>query len=119
MSVGTKLYNPAMLVQFDTTVLYNAAAPVAWQDLDLSGVVGVRSAVVVLRVNETGGVASSYRFRRNGETVAIGGAGTSFLSNLNNNIGYAVLRTDALGIIEWYSTAASACTVSMEAFTHA
>jgi len=89
------------------TEVFNGTAPTTWTDLDLSGVVGVNHALVVLKFT----CASSFgvrAFRKNGDT-------DEFYQSTSSSRGCAVagsdpgdhsvmlVATDALGIIEWFS----------------
>ena len=92
--------------------VFNAVTPVAWTDLDLSGVVGAKQTLAILKVmmptfNE------AICFRKNGDadehyTVAPSGAGN--LGNAADIFQTVVIPTDNVGIIEWRSSGARANT---------
>lgn len=108
--MGISLSNPgygANLHAVDTEV-YNAVQnPSAWTDLDLSGVVGAKQTLVLLRVTQASGAAKGISFRRNGETE-IAQANSTGQRGLSNNLcvsaapTWCLAQTDANGICEWY-----------------
>lgn len=51
---------------YQNSQVYDANAPVAWADLDLSSYVGTRRALVLLLVENDGIGGNNYRFRPNG-----------------------------------------------------
>lgn len=91
------------------SVAYAAAAPIAWTDLDLSGIIGARRCVVLLRVtNDSVGTSIDFKVRRNGDAVDMfqGGAnGVSLLSSGGVRT-YLVVDTDDSGICEMLSSSA-------------
>ena len=94
-------------VAFPGTQVYDAAAPAAFTDLDLSAVVGSNKALVFLKVKNTDGVDEAYySFRTNGDSESIGynfasPGGCTMAEVDTGNIVYIVVMTDASGIIEW------------------
>ena len=113
------LNNPgsAPLFNIASTLVFNAVAPVAWQDLDLSAVVGARKALVLLKFYNNSGdaTAQQYKSRPNGfadtynygvscTSTAIADAETCFL----------ICYTDAAGLIEWKSNNAKATVIFVE-----
>lgn len=86
--------------------VYNAVAPIAWTDLDLSAVVGARRCTVLLNIiNDGGAGASQTTWRTNGNTRVINdGVGKG--GNLADGEDCSVLvETDAAGIVEWIASA--------------
>ena len=103
------------------TQVYNAVAPVAWTDLDLSATIGAVASIVLLKVTETDNAAApTVTVRKNGDAdefvgqtrgacVTIAGQNSAFH-------GVVVCATDAAGVIEWHSSAAQTITVDVIAY---
>ena len=97
------------------TEVYNAAAPVAFTDLDLNAVVGANAALVMLKVVCSAGTI--FHFRRNGDAddrsptydigTAVGEAA---------EFGVVLVETDAAGIVEWYKDDDDTVTVDVIAY---
>lgn len=106
-------------LSFPNTQVFSGTAPGSYTDLDLSSVVGVNPALVLLRVTITDAGNESFAFRKNGETLsnyAIYSNG--YIHNLaSTQFGYVWVVTDANGVIEWASGAGThATTINVEAF---
>lgn len=90
-----------------TTVVYNAAAPVAFQDLNISAVVGARVALVIIKVARTASTgAAAFWFKQKGETYINPGdpsGGYTKFANANTYHGMVYCFTDASGILQWKS----------------
>jgi len=118
------VYNPtpAPTVVQDDTVVYSAAAPVAWTDLDLSAAIGARACMVILQIrNLEAAVTCAYRFRQNGDIgVYTNLSGISNLDTINQGtMGDVLVRTDAAGIVEWIANADRNTAVCVKAYWHA
>jgi len=106
-------------LNFVNVLVYpNANAPAVFTDLDLSGVVGTRKAMVLLKVINNG-VAASIAFRTNGDTTiplpAIGDAAANIVYT-NNKAGYAWVPTDSNGIVEWAGSNVVSVAIYLEAY---
>ena len=96
------------------TEVFNATAPVSWTDLDLSGVIGANSAMVLLKVKQSG----RSHLRRNGDAndpwstndLPQGTAG------VQGNFLRVLVETDASGIVEWRAENAMTSTVDVVAY---
>ena len=91
------------------TEVYNAAAPVAWTDLDLSGTIGSQASLVLLKLTCAANQDTYYAVRKNGDAdefyraqtqpmgVAIGFVYTgSYVHHIT-----LLVATDTNGVIEW------------------
>lgn len=87
--------------------VYDAAAPAAMTDLDLSGTIGSNRALVFLKIKDDAGVGDAYYFRVNGETdtVSTGEGLQKVVNDAANRFAYIWVLTDTSGIVEWYSDA--------------
>lgn len=103
-----KVNNPAqpgLSLTVAETEVFNGTSPISWTDLNLSGVVGARHAIVLLKIFSPwagGGLQAS--FRAKGETEYVSTAGnTSYSAALTGQSVYAMVfvHTDADGIVEW------------------
>ena len=115
-----KVENPAMLVHFPNTVVYNAIPHAAYTDLDLSPYVGVRKALCIIRIlNSTGG-GDTERVRTNGDASNVtSNSGVITCITNTTQIGYVVVITDDAGIIEHFGTNVAGTVVyTLEAFIH-
>ena len=116
------LYNPRQHIHFPRARIYNAAAPVAYTDLDLSSIVGVRQCLVLLRfVKNVHTAATIYSVRTNGDAAgpfAETGAGVCY-SGDTSRPNTSIAMTDGAGIIEWYAINNDSVSVYVEAFIHA
>lgn len=118
-----KINNPgggAELTVAETQV-YNANAPLAWTDLDLSAVVGARPALVLLKLwMDAGG--DPFAVRKNGDTDEFYIAGATNAEGvacvLLNGAGHrcVAVATDDNGIIEIRGGQVAACTIDLIAF---
>lgn len=115
------------LVDVKTGLVYSGATGVlsmtsAYQDLDLSSIVGVNRALVYLEVWD-GSVASSVFFREKGSAVqpynlatwAGWGASGAAVGTVNEG-GTVVCFTNALGLLEYRSSATSAVNYRVVAY---
>lgn len=92
---------PTTITFCNTSVYGSGNKSNAWEDLDLSAVVGANTALVMLRCYCSNGQAGApyVYFRTNGDTLEAGaGVGTVPSSN---ELGYVIVKTDSSGIIEW------------------
>lgn len=101
--------------------IYNAAAPSAWTDLDLSSVVGANRALVFLRVKPSGG-AITIDFRTNGDDTEEIGSGDVDRSGTvegyvgDGLVGYFLVETDAAGVIEWDTGGTVTTSIKIQGF---
>jgi len=99
--------------------VFTGAAPVAFQNLDLSGVVGAVDCLVLLKVAKTASTAAThYHFRPDTD------ASTMIYSGCNQAEGLGMIGASALvfllavaGVVEWYSNNADAVEVTLVAYT--
>lgn len=86
------------------TQVFTGATPTSWTDLDLSGVIGSSSALVILKAMYDSGTAREMQFRFNGDTEDC----VDGVSNVNQaNAGEAtgpVVVADSDAIIEWQAS---------------
>jgi len=107
---------PASLFVHDVEV-YNANAPVAWTDLDLSAEVGANPALVLVKIAGAAVDTHSIAFRRNGDTdefynaAAVHGVAAGNTPNAVHIV-FLVL-TDDDGIVEWICEAADAVVIDI------
>jgi len=104
-AAGAKLYVSEVTV-------YNGAAPTSWTDLDLSGTVGAKSTLVLLKIC----LAATLKiaFRPNGDTDSFynnvtpgdSGYGCSHVYTTNSVAAVILVQTDSAGIIEWQASSA-------------
>lgn len=94
---------------FDNTVIWNAAVPVVWTDLDC----GVGAAIVYLKVT---GAVEDYYFRPKGVSTSVhaNGAGVAWVETAvaPRNGGYVCLPTDSTGKIQIRSVAGNAAIIT-------
>ena len=84
-----------------STVVFNANAPVAWTDLDLTGFMSVKSGVVLLKVLNGNVNVNNVYFRMNGDGSIIN---TSIsVAQINLNSGVYILCPVNAGIVEWWA----------------
>jgi hypothetical protein len=94
--------------------VFSGTSPNAYTDLDLSAVVGANRAYVILKLICTS-ASLTVKFRTNGSSLdqgaaaGYGGGLTSGLYSQNYEI-YIMVLTDAAGVIEWWTSAASSGT---------
>ena len=104
------------------TEVFNGTSPnpSAWTDLDLSAVVGVNTAFVILRFYNANAAARYTGFRMNGETeVSIFDQGPFSTEQIGGtSFGYGLCLTDTSGVIEWYYTEANQANVTIDVIAH-
>lgn len=92
-------------VDVSETEVYNANAPTAWTDLDLSGTIGSRASLVLIKIYfDDAGVLASMAFRKNGDTDEIAngnGVGVSGIGDNRQKFCVIAVPTDSSGIVEW------------------
>ena len=109
---------PSTTLTVAETQVFAGNSPIAWTDLDLSGVIGANPAIVWLKVySGAGGANISWAgFRINGDAEPTATA-TTYGSNIIHcgvvDFIYVVVPTDANGIIEWITNLAKAITVDV------
>lgn len=96
------------------TEVFNGSPVNAWTDLDLSGTIGTKSALVLLKITHT--TASLYfSVRKNGDTdefYATAKGGVAYAENIGANHRVVfVVATDSSGVIEWKSGSTSGVAV--------
>ncbi len=112
---------PAVIIV--ETQVFNGASPVAWTDLDLSGVIGAQPTQVILKFNSSTGY-KNVGVRKNGDTdnfyeVLTGsGKGLALTDSLASS-GHAVLLclTDPAGIIEWKAETVDVFAIDVMAYS--
>ncbi len=102
LQLGAGFITPAQPV-YDDTVIYEANAPVAWQELD----VGVANALVYIEIDRQANAAADlYRFRRTSDTLLPCAINVISINSVNFTLGYALVLTDSAGKVWWYCSAA-------------
>ena len=99
------------------TEVFNGTSPTAWTDLDLSGTIGANPALVLLKIYP-GEIGITCAVRKNGDTDEFYSdsnpaytCGAALLINKSDLIHeVAIVATNADGIIEWRTGAATAGT---------
>jgi len=93
-------------------------APSAFTDLDLSAVVGSRSALVILRLYNPDAVPRKFYVRQNGVAFYGEGSFDAGVAPTATNWRYALGYTDAAGIVEWHYAApgVAGLTIDVTAF---
>jgi len=85
----------------DTEVVYGVAPDNTWTDLDISGLVG-KDSLVLLKITNGEATAKSFMFRINGDTEpTLTYAGVNGLQIGAAGVAYVVCTTDPNGILEW------------------
>ena len=113
------LYNPgsAPLFNIAATSVFNGVAPVAWQDLDLSAVVGARKALVLLLFYNNSGdaTAQQYKTRPNGAATEYNYGVSCTATSIGDGEACILLCfTDAAGIVEWKAGNAKTTAIYIE-----
>jgi len=102
-------HNPLVICNTEVFSGNSPGVP-AYTALDLSGVVGARAALVILRVYNASGGAANFATRPNGETevISFGDALKCFSCSIagGTDWGFVMGLTDAAGILEWYCSLA-------------
>ena len=88
------------------TLVFDGTSPLAWQNLDVSAVVGKRHALVFIKLHNTSGGSDAYYFRSGDETNDVafdanrpGGMNIIFVKW--GNIACVVQETNADGVLQW------------------
>lgn len=119
---GVKWVSQSASVSMPQTSVFSGAAPTSFTDLDLSGIVGVNSATVLLKVVNNSTFSRQFAFRKKGDTDTENINNNSSGANRFNSIpadmsaGYVMLITDSSGVIQW---AASGTTSSIQVLIQA
>ena len=114
--------NPSLSkVTISDIEIYNAFAPIAWTDLDLSSHVGAFKTMLKLKVVGPNWDGVNVAFRRNGDTdefyqIVNDSPGCALLLGLNNIHQVALVETDVNGIIEWKSEVATNIVIDIMSF---
>ena len=101
------------------TEVFNAAAPIAWTDLDLSAVIGARARIVIIKVHDVIAGGRTYAFRKNGDTDEHYNAPSDYGNGLAQidcaNVVWRLILvlSDAAGIIEWMCEIANDTTLDV------
>lgn len=116
--MNSSIDNLGSVINFSTTQVYNAAKAIAFEDLDVSAVVGVRQAVVLLKIKNTTGNTSQFTFKKKGDGDTYDGyAPNSLIGIPNNDAAYVICVTNTSGVLSWMSSqVAGTVTVTFEAF---
>lgn len=100
--------------QHDGSIVWNAAVPGSWTDLDLSEIVGSNRALVFFKGKLISGGLDSLAFRTKGDSENVGyavggatafGAGASGGQPVTGSIVYLVAETDRAGFVQMKSYA--------------
>jgi hypothetical protein len=116
----------------DGSRVFNAAAPVFWQDLDLKAVAGggatshpSTNTLALLKVENSAG-APVIAFRQNGSayntyTLSTYGHGCCLIdpNSADSDAAMVLVPTDADGIVEWYAQTASAMEIWLVGYVEA
>lgn len=110
--------------RYKNVEVYDGALPTSgYTDLDLSSFIGTGRFMVTLKLAPS--VDSSVAFRTNGETAEVGFLASSFfgcgksaatISGSTSKICYIEVLTDENSIVEWKSTDAGNCVVTLETY---
>lgn len=112
----TSLAGGGPTLAFPKTVVFTGNSPTSFTDLNLSSVVGVNSAIVIIKIKCDWG--NYIIFRTNGETdtFSVNGEGVSkariFTANETN---YLLAITDSSGKVEWKTGAVQSTILTVEA----
>lgn len=111
---------PAIALTVAQTQVFTGSSPTAWADLNLSGTIGAKPSLVLLKIYSAN--TRDVAVRKKGDTdnfflsavdaaygVALGEADSSFHLAL-------LVATDNAGVIEWKTSAATAMTVDVIAY---
>lgn len=115
-------HSPTLLTIAETQV-FAGTPPMVWTTLDLSGVIGVNPAFVLLKIACTGAAEYNYfGVRRNGDTDefflnAEKASGCAF-GQSDTATGHIVLlvATDNNGVIQWKAVDTKDCTIDIMAY---
>jgi len=124
---GASSSYPAQLVNvtgrftYSGATIFNSTSPTGWTDLNLSGYVGSRRALVLLRVHNSGLSIANYRFRQNGTSWAPGAAVDTAPTVFSTRVGsgkdgFVWCITDSSGRIEWDADVSVSTTVQLIAY---
>ena len=119
---GTEVFNPpppGIELTIAETEVFSGTSPTTWTDLDLSGTIGAKASLVLLKVY-TSTNSENVGFRKNGDTdeqySATGNYSHSAAMFFSGVAWHAVwVATDNAGIVEWKTLAAQAYTVDVVA----
>lgn len=117
---------PAALgyLYFCDTEVFSGDSTAGWVDLDLSGTIGVNSAIVMLRVNRGAG-SFACCVRQNGDTIEYmhstlaerGGVGMTTALDSSTPSSIVICKTDSAGVIEHKENSADyAMTIDLLAY---
>jgi len=101
------------------TEVFSGVAPTAWTDLDLSGTIGGKASLVLLKLIGASIDTHAMAMRKNGDTdefydaAATRPAGCALIVGLNNKGLVLLVATDPAGIIEWRMSNADTVTVDV------
>lgn len=102
--------------------VYNANAPVAWTNLNLSSYVGARRALVLLMIENNGAVNTNYRFRMDGSSAQQNPTADTHPGVFSCRCGtttehnYIWCLTHTNGYVEWDADQASSTVVTLLAY---
>lgn len=114
---ATQYVTPAAAgTSFPAASVFTGTAPNAtYTDLDLSATVGSANKMVMIKIHQTTGNtgATYYLFQTKGDLVEYSASGgvigpsVAEMSNANNVDGYALVMTNATGVVQWTGSRAS------------
>lgn len=96
-------------------LVFDAAAPTGFTDLDLSAEIGANEAIVLLKVLRAAG-SGRVEFRTNGDTTALARYSICGVNILGVEDAWVIVVTDAAGIIEWKVNAADAVAIRLQSY---
>lgn len=100
-------------------VAHNAASPTSWTTLDLSSIIGVNYAFVVLKIKSSS--QTTFKFKPDGDAdvynaAPISGSNMVDLAPATNQVGLVSLETSALGRVEWIAGNTDVATITVLGF---
>lgn len=93
-------------ISFPGTTVFNASKSTGgWTDLDISAVVGVRAAFVIIEITNSTGGNDSCTFKPKGSSVAYGTGSITCNPTVIPNTAIVIMSglTNSSGIMEWYT----------------
>ena len=115
----TEVNNPRSVSHlfFPGTVVFGpAASPAAFAALDISAVVGVRSALVLIKAVQTGGAVNTIKIRMDGDAIVPTGVGCAAGQIAVGDSLYLICPTSAAGILDWDTQQAETITLTVLAY---
>ena len=110
--------NPGFWKHSGSTIVNNQSAPTNWVDLDLSSIVGMNRALVMLKIFKSSSGAATYYLRPNDDnddyrTTGFQANGINAIRLGYNEAGLLMIESNENGIIEWMSSKSDNVTVTV------